>query len=69
MLKDFDGSLSDFLLTLVRVQLPVTVDEFLLLDEAVAVFIPLVERPSQFLLLLFGGEVTRHEGQRRLLKL
>ena len=58
VLKDFDGSFCDFLLTLVRVELHVTVDELMPLDEAIAIFIPLVERSSELLLLLFCGKVT-----------
>ena len=67
--KDLKGPIDDLLLVLVWVELFVTVDKLLLLNETIAIFVPLVEGPAKLCLLLLGGQMSCHKGQRRLLQL
>ena len=67
--KDFERPVNNLLLVLVWVELFVTVDKLLLLNETIAIFVPLVEGSAKLCLLLLGGQVSCHEGQRRLLEL
>ena len=69
LLKDLSGALVDGLWGLIREELTVALDELIFLDQAITIFIPLLEGLLQLVLLSFGGEVAGHEGQRRLLEL
>lgn len=67
--ENLNRALIDNFLRQLWVQLPVAIDELLLLDETVSVLVPLVEGLPELDLLLLGREVPSHESQRRLLKL
>lgn len=68
LVEDLVGAVVDLSLVKLRVQRAVGLEELRTLDQTVAVFIELVERVAQFLLLLLRRQVPRHEGQRRLLE-
>lgn len=65
----FNCTIVHFLLGLIRVKMPVAVQELLFLDQAIAVLVPLVEGFLEFGLLGLGGQMAGHEGQSGLLQL
>ena len=67
--KDRLGTFVDCSRILIREELTVALDELILLDQAITIFIPLLEGLFEFVLLSLSSEMTSHEGQRRLLKL
>ena len=69
LVEDFVGFEVNDLLVLHRVQGTVSLEELFALDEAVTILVELVERVTELHLLLFGGEMTGHKGQSRLLQL
>ena len=61
------GALIDFLALVVGVEDAIGTLKLVELDQAVSIGVELVEGVAHGPLLLFGGQVARHEGQRRLL--
>ena len=67
--EDLLSTLLDNTILRVRKQPFVAADELVLLDETVAVLVPLLKRLLQLLLLPPRGQVARHESHSRLLEL
>ena len=61
------GALINFLALVVRIKDTIGPLKLVELDQAVPISVELVEGVSHGPLLLLGGQVARHEGQRRLL--
>ena len=69
LVEDLSSTLIDCRGLLIREELAVALDELIFLNQAITICIPLLEGLLELVLLLFGGKVTSHEGQGRLLKL
>ena len=69
LVEDLVGALFDLRRITVLVEFLVGLEELVALDQPITVLIELVEALAEFVLLLLGGQVARHESQSRLLQL
>ena len=67
LIENLVGAIVNLCLIKLRVQSAIGLEEFRALDQSIAILIKLIERLTEFLLLLLCRQVTRHKCQSRLL--